>query len=51
MKKKYKIDNIHTKWEFSYALYIEEDEYQILKDKICERCNKEILVDNSAITV
>ena len=34
-EKKYKIDNIHTKWEFSYALYIEEDEYQILKDEIC----------------
>lgn len=50
-EKKYKIDNIHTKWEFSYALYIEEDEYQILKDKICERCNKEILVENSTITV
>ena len=36
-EEKYKIENIHTKYEFSYALYIEEEEYQKLKNSMCKR--------------
>ena len=50
-EEKYKIENIHTKYEFSYALYIEEEEYQKLKDSMCKINNKEIITDKTIVTV
>lgn len=49
-EEKYKIENIHTKWEFSYALYIEEDEYNILTDSIY-KTNNTGLLSHTSITV
>jgi hypothetical protein len=53
-EEKYKIENIHTKYEFSYALYIEEEEYQKLKDRMCEtnkRNKEEIITSKTIVTV
>ena len=50
-EEKYKIENIHTKYEFSYALYIEEEEYQKLKDSMCQinKSNKEEIITGKTI--
>jgi hypothetical protein len=51
-EEKYKIENIHTKYEFSYALYIEEEEYEKLKDSMCEiNNNEEEIIISKTITV
>lgn len=50
-EKKYKIENIHTKWEFSYALYIEEDEYKKLIDSMCGKKYTDNVSYTTSITV